>query len=134
DLQTPFAWECHTSSSADLGRSINAGKSTRAVSGANLRTYRLACAATGEYTQFHGGTIAVAQAAIVTAVNRINQIYESEVCVRMVLIANNNLIIYTNSSTDPYTNNNGSTMLVQNQTNITAVIGSANYDIGHVFS
>ncbi|MCB0425691.1 MAG: hypothetical protein KDD13_13755, partial [Mangrovimonas sp.] len=32
------------------------------------------------------------------------------------------------------TNSSGSTMLGQNQTNITAVIGSANYDFGHVFS
>jgi hypothetical protein len=35
-----------------------------------LRTYRLACAATGEYTAFHGGTVALAMAAIVTSVNR----------------------------------------------------------------
>ncbi len=52
----------------------------------------------------------------------------------MILVANNNLIIYTNASTDPYTNSNGSTMLGQNQTTCDNVIGTANYDIGHVFS
>jgi subtilisin-like proprotein convertase family protein len=98
------------------------------------RTYRLALAATGEYTAFHGGTVALALAAQVTTMNRINGVYEREMAIHMNIIANNNLIIYTNGATDPYTNNNGGTMLNENQTNITTVIGSANYDIGHVFS
>lgn len=105
-----------------------------AASGDTLRTYRLALAATSEYTAFHGGTVAGAAAAIVTSVNRINAVYEREVAVRLVLIANNNLIIYTNAQTDPYTNDDGFEMLDENQANIDAVIGNANYDIGHVFS
>jgi hypothetical protein len=99
-----------------------------------LRTYRIAIATTGEYTAFHGGTVTLGLAAVVTALNRVDGVYEKEVSVRMVLVANNNLIIYTNASTDPYSNNNGNTMLGQNQTTCDNVIGSANYDIGHVFS
>jgi hypothetical protein len=98
------------------------------------REYRLALAATGEYTAFHGGTVALGQAAIVTAMNRVNGVYITEVSVQMNLIANNSTVVYTNGATDPYTNNNGVTMLTENVNNLNSVIGTANYDIGHVFS
>jgi len=105
-----------------------------ARSGGTLRTYRTAVAATGEYTAFHGGTVPAGLAAVVTSMNRVGAIYERDLAIRMVLVANNDLIIYTNAGTDPYTNNSGGTMLSQNQANLDAVIGSANYDLGHVFS
>jgi hypothetical protein len=97
-----------------------------------LRTYRLALAATAEYSIFHGGTVPLALAAQSTSMNRVNGVYEKDIAVTMTIIPNNDLLIYT-SNPDPYTNGNASTMLNQNQTNVTSVIGSANYDIGHVF-
>lgn len=99
-----------------------------------FRRYRLVVACTGEYATFQGGTVTLALAAINTSVNRVVGVYETEIGVTMQLVANNNLVVYTNATTDPYTNTNGSTMLGQNKTNLNAVIGSANYDIGHVFS
>ena len=111
---------------------LNSGMEIR--SGEQLRTYRLAVACTGEYATFYGGTVNGAMNGIVTSVNRVDGVYEKEVAVRMVLVANNSAIVYTNASTDPYTNNNGSTMLGQNQATIDANIGTTNYDIGHVFS
>ena len=98
-----------------------------------LRTYRLAVATTGEYTDYHGGTKADALAAIVTTINRVNSIYEKELGIRLILVGNNDDVIYTNATTDPYSNYNTMGMVTENQTTIDAVIGDANYDIGHVF-
>ncbi|AFK04596.1 hypothetical protein Emtol_3468 [Emticicia oligotrophica DSM 17448] len=99
-----------------------------------LRNYRLALAATGEYTAFHGGTVALALAAQVTTMNRVNGVFLRDFAVKMNIVANNNLVVYTNAATDPYTNDDGGTMLSENINNLNSVIGSANYDIGHVFS
>ncbi len=103
-----------------------------------LNLLQLANAANIEYSAFHISDPSIpdldeVHSAVVTAVNRVNEVYEQDFGVRMVLVNNNENLYYT-SGTDPYTNGNGGTMLGQNQTNVDNVIGSANYDIGHVFS
>lgn len=137
-VKSSEGWSCLVDTDTNLVKSPRAettGTTANKIqSGATLRTYRLAVACTGEYAAFFGGTVSNAMSAIVTAVNRVDGVYETELAVRMVLIGNNNLLVFTNALTDPYTNNNGSLMLSQNQTTITSIIGSANYDIGHVFS
>ncbi|HUR31200.1 MAG TPA: zinc-dependent metalloprotease family protein, partial [Saprospiraceae bacterium] len=103
-----------------------------------FRSYRLALATTAEYSNYFGATSAaqsaIVMSAVVTAVNRVNEVYEHDVTVRLILVGNTSLLFYYNASTDPYTNGNGSTMLGQNQTTCDNIIGSGNYDIGHVFS
>ena len=136
DYHKDGKWVCLTQGADATGQPLHVldGPQLMGPTGSTLRTYRLACAATGEYTAFCGGTVSKAMSAIVTSVNRVTGVYETELAIRMVLIANNNLIVYTDPNTDPYTNDDGGTMLGQNQTTIDSVIGSANYDIGHVFS
>jgi hypothetical protein len=98
-----------------------------------LRTYRLAVSATGEYTQYHGGTKAQALSAINTTMTRVNGIFEVDFNVTMILIANTDDVIYTSTSTDPYGNTtSGYNTALQNT--LTSVIGEANYDIGHLFA
>jgi hypothetical protein len=102
--------------------------------GANLRTLRTAVAATGEYTALAGGTVPLGLSAITSLMNQVNAIYERDLSTLLQLVPNNDLLIYTDSTTDPYTGNNKSEMLGENQANVDSVIGSANYDVGHVIA
>ncbi|HTM66428.1 MAG TPA: zinc-dependent metalloprotease family protein [Flavipsychrobacter sp.] len=107
------------------------------INGTVKRTFRLALACTGEYAVAVAGanpTKAAVLSQMVTSMNRVNQVYERELGVHMNLIANEDTLIFLDGVTDPYANNNGGSMLSQNQTTVNSRIGSANYDIGHVFS
>ncbi|MGH9768248.1 MAG: reprolysin-like metallopeptidase, partial [Blastocatellia bacterium] len=122
-------------------RSDNAVPAAPAIAfGTTLRTYRLAVAATTRWTNTYGGnTPAGAVSAITTVMNQVNAIYRTELSVRMVLVANNDQIVYptTFSGTYPYTDTAGDnatgTTNGENQTNIDNVILNGNYDIGHIF-
>lgn len=119
--------------SPDLSLDKNLYQAYKSFSG-TLRTYRLALACTGEYAAKFGGTANGAMGGMVVSMNRVNGIYEKELNVHMNLITNNLSLIYIDAATDPYSNNNGSSMLSQNQINVDNIIGVGNYDIGHVFS
>ena len=103
---------------------------------ATLRTFRLAMSVTGEYTVYFGGTKALALAAINNTMTRVNGVFEKDFAVRMTLIANTDAVIYTNASTDPYSNastGSGGAWNSELQNTLTSVIGNANYDVGHLF-
>lgn len=105
-----------------------------------FRTYRLAIAVTGEYaTNTLGASSAglpadddIVTAHIVTSINQINGWYERDVGARFILINNLTDIFYFDGATDPYTNSSSTTMLGENISNLDAVIGSPNFDLGHV--
>ncbi len=125
------------SGDADGMNSIDDGRISQRIGppyGQTRRNYSLALACTGEYGQFHGGTVSSVLSAMNTSINRINSIVEPEMAIRLTLIPNNDELIFLNGSTDPYTNSNGGAMLSQNQTTIDGIIGFNGYDIGHVFS
>ena len=132
----PFA--CLVQSEAkEENKGVTAAAAARPT-GATLRKYRLALACTAEYAAAvcspNQPTISQTLAAMVTSVNRVSAVYEREFAIRFLLIGNTDSLIFLNAATEPYTNGDGATMLGQNQTTIDNIIGSANYDFGHVFS
>ena len=109
--------------------------------GTTLRAYRLALAATAEYTNVFrqpDDTDAQAKARaleqMIIVMTRVNGVYERDLAIRMILVTNNDLIIYTDRDADPYSNGDGMAMLGQNQTTLDREILPPNYEIGHVFS
>lgn len=106
------------------------------ANGLSHKTYRLALATTYEYSVAVDGSLptkAGVLSAMVTSINRVNGVYERELSVTLELIDNTDTLISL-TATDPYTNSSAFSMLGENQTNVDAKIGTANYDIGHVFS
>ncbi|MFV0247537.1 MAG: reprolysin-like metallopeptidase [Tenacibaculum sp.] len=111
-----------------------------------LRTYRIAIASTAEYALYHlnnqnipaTASSTIKKAAVLSAINttltRVNQVFENDLAVRMQLVANNDKLIFFDSSSDNLSNNDVNMLINQNQELCDAIIGSANYDIGHVFS
>ncbi|NQZ42716.1 MAG: proprotein convertase P-domain-containing protein [Flavobacteriaceae bacterium] len=118
-------FECHTEA-LQSGLQL---RPNRPIDDRTLRTFRFAVSTTGEYTEYHGGTIAGALAAINSTLTRVNEVFETDLGVRLELIANTTDVIFTDADTDPYT----TALNVQVQNTLTDEIGEANYDVGHLF-
>lgn len=101
------------------------------------RTLRLAIAATGEYTAYHGGTVPLALAAIQTTMTRVNGVFEKDLALHLN-IQNFPNIIFTNAATDFYTPpavaGDPSINYQLQQLLTSSAVGNENYDIGHVFN
>ena len=100
-----------------------------------IKTMRLAQSCNGEYSNFFGAfnasQVDLVLAAFNATLTRCNGVYEKDLGVHLNLIAQTTAVIFYDPATDPYTSlgqwNN------QLQTTLTANIGEANYDIGHMF-
>jgi hypothetical protein len=102
--------------------------------GGALRNYRIAIATTYEYTSnanLGGGSVSNALASLNTWLNAVNAIYERDLSIRLTLAASNSNVIYTTAS-DPFTNGDTTAMLTQVRTVLRDVIGTTNFDVGHV--
>lgn len=104
-----------------------------------LQKYSIAVSATQEYVVAVAGNNnpnyrTDAQAAIVTAINRVNDIYERDLGITLELVANNNLLIEGPTGDAGFSNNNAFSMFDENKAWIDSKISNGGYDIGHVFS
>ncbi|HFC12672.1 MAG TPA: hypothetical protein ENJ56_07495, partial [Anaerolineae bacterium] len=111
------------------------GGSTQILTDGQLRTYRIAIAADGEFSQDQGGTLTATRATIVSRVNDLNVYFQMNAGIGLQLVANNDALIFLDPATDPYLHPaQGLELFDQNIATLDSVIGSANYDIGQLFS
>ncbi|RXM51361.1 MULTISPECIES: zinc-dependent metalloprotease [unclassified Chryseobacterium] len=125
-------FECKVLESAQKGTSniVTAKNADDAV----LRTFRLALSCTGEYAAYFGGTKADALAAMNNTLTRVNGIFENDFAARMVLIPNNDSIIYTDANNDPFSpSGQMQKWNFELMNDLSSKIGNANFDIGHLF-
>ncbi|MBK1896128.1 reprolysin-like metallopeptidase [Chryseobacterium paridis] len=130
---------CGTKDEEIQAEKKSAQKTVTPSVGNQIRIFRFVVACTNQYAKAATGlaapTVAQTLSAIVTSVNRVNGVYEQEVAARLILVPNETNVIFTNAATDPFTGNDDAyTLIDESQAQIDALIGSANYDIGHTFS
>ncbi|HEY1202510.1 MAG TPA: M12 family metallo-peptidase, partial [Niastella sp.] len=115
-------------------RSNNSGSRIQtAVGDCQLRNYRLAVAATGEYTAWAGGTQAQALTYIGITVNDVTAIYQRDAAITFTLVSNSSTV-YTDATTDPYSAGSGAgATLTENHNTMNAVYTPGGYDLGIVF-
>lgn len=133
-------WTCSTEEKAMFNSmKTQAGANTSSAVGSSsgtLKTMRLAQSCNAEYSNYFGATSASQVGLVLAAFNatltRCNGVYERDLALHLNLIANTTSVIYYNPATDPYSTTLSQWNLQLQQT-LTSVIGSANYDIGHMF-
>lgn len=143
-LKEALPFSCTTTNESISNKKRSNATAKLVSSNKEFRTLRLALSCTGEYAQYHKKTADVvsdALAAMNATMTRVNGIFNRDLAVQLLIINNNNLVVYTDATTDPYSPSNlgvgtekvAGTWSSELQTTLTNTIGNANYDIGHLF-
>ena len=129
-------WSCTTVEDKMVSKLNEQVSSLTGSSSGSLKTMRLAQSCNGEYANYFGATSSAQVGLVLAAINatltRCNGVYEKDLALHLNLISNSTSVFYYNPATDPYSTTLSQWNLQLQQT-LTAVIGSANYDIGHMF-
>ncbi|MBU0655462.1 MAG: hypothetical protein KJ914_10070 [Gammaproteobacteria bacterium] len=125
-------WSCGSHDAGSTNISPIASRNAAARAEETVNQYRIAVAATGEYTQHQGGQDAAFNA-IFTTINRVSAIFRRDANIELQLVSGPS-IIFADPSSDPYDDADTRQSMQANQAVLDSRIGSANYDLGHVFS
>lgn len=132
DTKSGKSFECST---PEVFEEItNSNSTNRAADDSTLRTFKLAVSTTGEYSAYHGGSLASVNAALATSIARINSIFEIDFAVRLVLIAGNDVNIYLNGATDPYSSTSEANYNSALANRLDINLNDNDYDIGHLYA
>ena len=135
---TISSFECTTPLDQNLitEKKLKRSGSSLRTSDSHLKIFRLAISTSGGYTSFwgdddpsNGSNKEDAFGAVVSTINRVNEIFENELGIHLELVSGLDLI-YDDPDNDPYTDDFGSEV----QETLDEVFGSENYDIGHLFA
>lgn len=138
-LKNQSIHQCTLLKENETGQTLTNTHQTLARQNGNvLKKYRIAVMTTGEYAAAvsldpENPSISDAQAAIVTAINRINQIYTRDFAIQLDLVANNHNLIFLDGSNDPFNGNADHDINIITE-EINKIISSEDYDLGHLFT
>ncbi|SFN37812.1 Por secretion system C-terminal sorting domain-containing protein [Chryseobacterium oleae] len=137
--------QCGVDEDHMLSKELNQMKNSLSVTnfpyGGQIKKFRMAVAATGEFTAAFNGDKDAALAELVNMVNLINKIYESEVAITFTLISKttDKSLIFSNAATDPFTVDPNFSSAANSQTGFDTMktdgtLAYNQYDIGHTFN
>lgn len=103
-----------------------------------LLQYRIAITATPQYSNYHGAFTGIqsglVQSAIVTTVNRVNQIYTHDLSIRLQLMAGNDVLYFYDEATTPFSSNLVADLVNENIGVQEDRVSLSDFDLGHVYT
>ncbi|WP_173015004.1 reprolysin-like metallopeptidase [Capnocytophaga felis] len=127
-------FDCKTMEEVEARKGNKTRKATYQTDN-RVRTFRIAIATTHQYTQyFRGKDRAFAQ--VVSTINRVNQVYGAQLSIQFQIVSDKS-ILFDSEADDPFKNINYDNWYSSEsgvlQRTLDAKVGSANYDLGHLF-